>query len=358
MAIDPGVQGGLGAYQRGDWNGARHLWEETATEATGDEHELLRALADLAAALGAKEERHPREAGQLLEAARRRLRPLAQRATRRGRSAAVLGVDTVDLHEALAGLDGPHLDPSRAPAVQALPLLPAGALFRFLLFLVLIAAAFAALKLTPLGELLDRERLLAIFSSLRAAWWTPLALLGLYLALTPLGLPVSPLIFAGGMVFGFLWGGLLNVAGTLAGCALSYFLARGLGRDLVTHLFGHRLEKFEKTLARQGFWPLVRIRFLPVPFPVVNYGAALAGVPAPLFLLSSTLGLVPSVMIFTYFAAALSRVTEGARAEVLLQLALALVSVLLLSFLPTAIRARARRRRYRELLGRRREQGR
>lgn len=220
---------------------------------------------------------------------------------------------------------------------------------RFTLFLALVLGAAAAFRFTPLGQLLDQERLLALFEELRSAWWTPLALLALYLLLTPLGLPVSPLMFAGGIVFGVAWGGALNAVGTVSGAVLSYWLARALGRDLVHHLVGNRLTRVERTLSRKGFWPMVRVRFLPIPFPVVNYGAALAGVPFPLFALSSLLGLVPSVTLYTYFFATLFEAAQGDRSGVILQLVVALVGILTLSFLPTVVRARRRLKRYREL---------
>jgi uncharacterized membrane protein YdjX (TVP38/TMEM64 family) len=235
-------------------------------------------------------------------------------------------------------------EPPSAPAR-----LPWAKVARFALFLALVLGAAAAFRFTPLGQYLDQERLLALFEELRSAWWTPLALLGLYLLLTPLGLPVSPLMFAGGIVFGVVWGGALNVVGTLSGAFLSYWLARALGRDLVHHLVGDRLTRVEKTLSRKGFWPMVRVRFLPIPFPVINYGAALAGVPFPLFALTSILGLVPSVTVYTYFFATLFRAAQGDRRGVILQLVVALVGILLLSFLPTVVRGRKRRQRYREL---------
>lgn len=227
---------------------------------------------------------------------------------------------------------------------------------RFALFLALVVGAAAAFRFTPLGQLLDQERLLALFEELRSAWWTPLALLALYLVLTPLGLPVSPLIIAGGVVFGAVWGGVVNVVGTLSGAILSYWLARALGRDLVHHLVGDRLVRVERTLARKGFWPMVRVRFLPVPFPVVNYGAALAGVPFPLYALTSTLGLVPSVTLYTYFFGTLFRAAQGDRQGVIAQLVVALSGILLLSFLPTVLRRRRRRKRYRELTEARRRE--
>ena len=249
-----------------------------------------------------------------------------------------------------------------APEEDAGPAIPRWVVVRFLLFLAVVGVGFVLFRYTPLGErlneLLDRERLMALRASLQERWWTAPLLVLLYVVVAPLGAPVSPLMLAGGAVFGTLVGSVLNFLGTFLGGAASYFLARALGRDFVVHLAGNRLRRVERLIARRGFWTLVRTRFLPLPFPVVNYGAALAGVPAGLFLVTTAIGLLPANVVFTYFAAALVDAVAGDRAEILLRLGLAVAGLIALSFLPTAIIARQRRRRYRAHRATRRRQGR
>lgn len=229
------------------------------------------------------------------------------------------------------------------------------ALVRFGLLVALAAVGAIVLFFTPLGEMLEEESLFtAWLNDLRQAWWAPMALVGLYLVLCPLGLPASPLILAGGFVFGTLYGSALNYLGTLLGAAVSFGLGRLLGRDLMAHILGDRLERVEAVLNRHGFWNLARIRFLPIPFPLVNYGAALAGVRAPVFLGGTALGLAPAVVLFTWFASALSHATDEERSGVLLQMGLAMAAVVVFSFLPALLRGWSRRRRYRRLMAERR----
>lgn len=231
------------------------------------------------------------------------------------------------------------------------------ALLRFTLLILLLAAGFVAVRWTPLAEYWDPQKLTALLEELRRSWWAPVALLALYVVLCPIGVPASPLILAGGFVFGSLFGGLLNFLGTFLGAAVSFFLGHLLGRDLVEHLGGDRLRRVETMLNRQGFWSLARIRFVPIPFPIVNYGAALTGVKAGVFLGATALGLAPAVFIYTWFAAALARATSEQRGAVILQMALAVAGILLLSFLPPLIRGWNRRRRYRRLTEERRSRG-
>jgi len=223
-------------------------------------------------------------------------------------------------------------------------------LVRFGLLVLLLATGFIVFRWTPLAELWQPERLVAQMEELRQHWWAPLALVGLYVVLCPLGLPASPLMLVGGFVFGAFAGAGLNFVGTFLAAAVSFLLGRLLGRDLVAHLVGDRLQRVEALLDRRGFWNLARVRFLPVPFPLVNYGAALAGIEAPVFLGASAVGLAPAVFIYTWFASALARATGEERSGVLVQMGLALLAVLALSFVPALLRGWSRRRRYRQIL--------
>lgn len=235
------------------------------------------------------------------------------------------------------------MSPRSIPPVARIP---RSALVRFAVFAALLLIGFAALRWTPLSELFTKEALITALSDLRGLWWAPLILIGLYLVASPMGLPISPLVFAGGLVFGVRWGWLYNFVGAIGGATASYLLARALGRDLVVHLAGESLVKrVEGMLERHGFWNLVRVRFIPLPFALVNFGAALAGYPLPQFLIASVLGLAPSLLLYTYFGHALFTVATADRQTVVRNLFLALFLILLLTFL-VPLRQAWKRRRY------------
>jgi uncharacterized membrane protein YdjX (TVP38/TMEM64 family) len=232
------------------------------------------------------------------------------------------------------------------------------ALARFLLLIAVVAAAFAAVRWTPLGGYFEQQALADLLARLRAARWAPAALVGLYVAIGPLGIPVTPLVFAGGAVFGAAWGALWNWLGCVLSAAVSYAFARGLGRDFVARVTRGRLRRVERRLARTDFWALVAIRFVPLPFPLVNFGAALAGVPPGRFLAASAVGLAPSVGVYTLLATVLMRIAGGGEGGAAGAAAAGAIALLfLLTFLPRLWLARRRRRRYRELVAARRERG-
>lgn len=190
------------------------------------------------------------------------------------------------------------------------------ATLRFLLMIVILALAYWLVRYSNALELLDRVAIAERVEELRALWWSPLALVGLWAVLSPLGLPASPLLIAGGVVFGTWWGTLYNSIGALLGATLTFFFARLLGHDFVAHLLGEeRLTRVEERIERYGFWALVGIRFVPLPWPVINFGAALGGFRFAPFLLATLIGVVPMIFIFTFFAASLvGLTTEESRA--------------------------------------------
>ena len=220
------------------------------------------------------------------------------------------------------------------------------AVLKFSVLMVFLVAAFLVFRFTPLHEVLARDRMIALMAELRSAWWAPVALIGLYVIVSPSGLPVSPLIWAGGIVFGVWWGWLYNFLGALLGASASFLLARALGRDLVLHVASATLlDRAETILERHGFWALVRVRFLPIPFSVINYGAALAGIRWPVFITASIIGLAPSMVIWTYFGYAIFSVTTANRGEIVRNLVVALVLGLGLTFL-VPLRNAWKKRRY------------
>ncbi len=228
--------------------------------------------------------------------------------------------------------------------------IPRRLLLRFLLLPALILAGLAALRWTPLAGYLSGPALAAAMVKMQRSWWAPALLVGAYIALSPLGVPATPLMVAGGAVFGGVAGAIYNMLGVFLGGAATYLLGLGLGRDLVRHLAGNRLRRVERALSRRGFWSLVALRFLPLPFPLVNYAAALTGIRPGLFLATTALGVAPSVIIYSFFFAALAHAAEGRRHQLYTQLTVSLLLLVALTIVPQIVTRRRRRRRLAELL--------
>jgi uncharacterized membrane protein YdjX (TVP38/TMEM64 family) len=227
--------------------------------------------------------------------------------------------------------------------------IPASIWLRLAAFVALVLFGFGLARLTPAGDLLTEERVTSLIGVVRGVWWAPLLLIGLYAVVAVLGLPPVPLL-VGGAAFGPLYGSLYNLFGLFLGASLAYTVAKLLGREFVLRVTGQRFRRAERLFERHGFWPLVQTRFLPIPFAVVNFGAALSGVGPPHFLAATALGLLPSTVIHTYF---ISEAIETQGLERALTLACYAGAFLIFNVLISSIwvgRQASRRRRYRQIV--------
>ena len=228
------------------------------------------------------------------------------------------------------------------------------ALLRFLVLPLLVVAAFLAVRFTPLSQHLTEAQLTADLAHVRALWWAPLLLIAAYLGFSPVGMPATPLMFAGGVVFGPVFGSIYNLLGVYLAGLLTFLLGRFLGRDFVVRLAGAKLKKIERAIGRRGFWGLVALRFLPLPYPIVNYSLALAGVPLPMFVTTTVIGVTPAIVLYTYFFSTLAHATSGDRKALIVKLTVGLVCLAALTVIPQVIAARKRKARYVELKAARR----
>jgi uncharacterized membrane protein YdjX (TVP38/TMEM64 family) len=226
---------------------------------------------------------------------------------------------------------------------------------RFAVLVLIVGGGFALLRWPPVAQYFTQAGIQQLQDLLQGIWWTPLALLVAYAVLSPLGMPASPLMLAGGILFGTVMGSVYNLIGLVMGGATTYGLGRVLGRDLIVHVAGPKVKKVERAVERHaGFWGMVSIRFFPLPYFLVNYCAAFTGIPFPLFLGSTAFGLCITVPIYTYFADTLAHATSGNRAAVLVKFVIAVVLLLALTLSPRIWQGRKRRERYRQVMAARR----
>lgn len=93
-------------------------------------------------------------------------------------------------------------------------------------------------------------------------------------------LPLSPLAITGGLVFGFGKGFLTVQLGTALSAAVNFLVSRHLARGYVqAKLAGHaKFKAIDSAVGREG-WKIVAIlRFVPMPFGLVNYAFGLTAV--------------------------------------------------------------------------------
>lgn len=169
-------------------------------------------------------------------------------------------------------------------------------------------------------------------------WVFGIAFIGVYAMGTSVGFPGLPFTVAAGALFGTLLGSTLSWIGAMIGAMIGYTVARTIGRDIVTRWL-QRYERANVAVAQASrFHGLLRLRLLPIiPLGTVNFVAGLAKSPFGGYLLATAIGIIPSTLIYNYFADSLVEGVGGGKTKALASLLLASALLILLSLLPRLI---------------------
>ncbi len=115
-------------------------------------------------------------------------------------------------------------------------------------------------------------------------------------------------LFAGGVLFGPVYGCLLSLVADMIGALLCYFLGRGGGRKWVRSLLETRprAARVVALLAeRRGGLTVAFLRVTPVAhYTVVSYAAGVAGVPVLAFVLGNAVGIIPGAILYPLIGSA------------------------------------------------------
>lgn len=179
----------------------------------------------------------------------------------------------------------------------------------FLLVLALSAVGIGLLAtwLSLPADLLEVGRLLAagdraaIRERLRDfGAWAPVvafALIQLQAVLAPL--PSFPVIYANGLLFGTVWGGVLSWVSVLVSAALCFGLARRWGRPLVERVASPAaLQRADALFERYGVFAVLLGRLLPLTaFDLLSYAAGLTPMRVRPFLVATAIGMTPATFL-------------------------------------------------------------
>lgn len=139
---------------------------------------------------------------------------------------------------------------------------------------------------------------------LRYSDLAPVIYMLLFAVLPAFFFPVAVLAFAGGLLFGLLWGSVYTFIGAVINCALMFFLARRIGREKIRALVQRKLPsvwqaRLKKAGGRKGFLLLIILRLIPaVPYNLINYAFGLTEMPFAAYMLGSAIGIIPGTLVF------------------------------------------------------------
>lgn len=166
-----------------------------------------------------------------------------------------------------------------------------------------VLAAWPPLRLglLEMGYLLAAGDLATIREHLRGFGpWAPMvafALIQVQALLAPL--PSFPVIYASGLLFGTLWGGLLAWVSVLVSATLCFGLARWWGRPLVQRVASPTaLRQADALFERYGVFAVLLGRLLPLTaFDLLSYVAGLTPMRLRPFLVATAIGMTPATFL-------------------------------------------------------------
>lgn len=170
---------------------------------------------------------------------------------------------------------------------------------------LLIALAFTAL--VALGTGVWYFDLAASLQPERIASWLrdagplgPLVLMALMITAVVIGpIPTLPISITAGAVFGPWLGFGYAMAGALLGAALSFLIARAVGREVVGRWVGGHVMLCEHCSNRLLFGVVLGARLVPViSFAAVSYGAGLTAMSPGMFMLATAIGMIPMTWLY------------------------------------------------------------
>jgi uncharacterized membrane protein YdjX (TVP38/TMEM64 family) len=131
--------------------------------------------------------------------------------------------------------------------------------------------------------------------------WAPVAHVALFALGTVLFVPGAIFGLAGGVLFGPLWGTLLNLAGATLGATAAFLVARYLAADWVARKAGGRLQRLIAGVEAEGWRFVAFVRLVPLfPFNLLNYALGLTRVRFADYLLAS-IGMLPGTLLYVYY---------------------------------------------------------
>jgi len=163
---------------------------------------------------------------------------------------------------------------------------------------LVLVGFFLVIKASPFSGGIEHFR----HQLLRHGPWAVVISTVLMIAQTTVApMPGNPVAIVNGLVFGPLRGAALSWISSLIGASICFVLARTLGKPFVKKIVGPPLERAESFFGKYGLHMMFVARIVPfVPFDAISYIAGLAGVPYPVFLAATALGIAPSILMYSY----------------------------------------------------------
>lgn len=168
--------------------------------------------------------------------------------------------------------------------------------------------------------------------------WAPIGHVVLFAFGTVLFLPGVVFGLAGGLLFGPLWGTVLNVAGATLGATAAFLVGRYVAADWVRGRAGPHVQRLVDGVDAEGWRFVAFVRLVPLfPFNLSNYALGVTRISLRDYVVASAVCMLPGTLAYTWLGHAGREAAAGNAASIHYGL-LALAVLAAIAFLPRLVR--------------------
>jgi len=181
---------------------------------------------------------------------------------------------------------------------------------KFTIFMIFLLGVLVFGFLEPI--FLSSNQINDFFLEVRDTYFAlPLTIL-IFCAFAFLGVPQWILISGSIFAFGPLYGAFYSWVSTLISAALTFFIGYWLGNEKINNYNGKKIVLLKRFLSKNGLYSSFIVRLLPSgPFILVNMAAGASPVKLASFLIGTSLGIIPKILILAFLSNRILSVTEG-----------------------------------------------
>ena len=126
-------------------------------------------------------------------------------------------------------------------------------------------------------------------------------------------IPSEIVLLAVGMIWGWFWGGLLGVAGSMLAGILCFYVSKKGGRPLAEKFIGiSALEMADDLIEKHGMVAIILARSVPfVSFDAISYTAGLVDMDIKKYSIGTFIGTIPRAFFYSYLGSILINMKPG-----------------------------------------------
>ncbi len=126
-------------------------------------------------------------------------------------------------------------------------------------------------------------------------------------------IPSEIVLLAAGMIWGWFWGGIIGVAGSMIAAILCYYVSKKGGRPLAEKLIGENaLEMADDLIEKHGMTAIILTRSIPfVSFDAISYTSGLVDMDFKKYTIGTLIGSFPRAFFYSFLGSILIQHEPG-----------------------------------------------